>query len=157
MVKTCLATAISHKLFTFKEFTTVAKEVEESINDQRLICQFADSGDTPPTSPHLIRGRDVLLFPPLHCPPADADGLIDLKQLCRHYFLLSNTLQQFYWKWHVECFTSLHERYCNICAASNIHHLVLGLLIMVKSADLPRLEWMLGMVVKIFRDDSGAL
>ena len=79
MIKVCLATVIAQKPFTFEEFTNIAKEVEAILNNHLLIYQDADSRDMPLTPSHLLRGRDILLFPPLHCPLEDLEDPPDTK------------------------------------------------------------------------------
>ena len=44
-----------------------------------------------------------------------------------------------------------------MCASSNTHHLAPGSLVMVRSTDLPCLEWPLGKVFWIFLDNCGVI
>ena len=58
-IKVALATAISKKLLTLEEFTTVVKESEAIVNNRPLTYQQVDSQDIPLTPSQLIQGCNV--------------------------------------------------------------------------------------------------
>ena len=64
-IKTSLSSAIARKLFTFDEFTTVIKEVENIVNSRPLAYQGTDAEDVPLTPSQLVYGCDLNLLPPL--------------------------------------------------------------------------------------------
>ena len=93
-IKVALATAISKKLLTLEEFTTVMKESEAIVNNRPLTYQQVDSQDIPLTPSQLIRGHNIDLLPTLRTPATDRDE-IDTNRLRNQYVVLSNTLQMF--------------------------------------------------------------
>ena len=64
-VKEYLATAISRKLLTLEEFTTVVKEAENIVNSRPLTYQSDESRGVPLSPSQLAWGRDLTLMPPL--------------------------------------------------------------------------------------------
>ena len=74
-IKASLATAISRKLLTLKEFTTVVTEAENIVKTRPLTYQSDESRDIPLTPSQLAWGRDLTLMPPLLHPgdPLDED------------------------------------------------------------------------------------
>ena len=64
-IKASLATAISRKLLTLEEFTTVMKEAENIINSRPLTYQSNESRDVPLSPSQLTWGKDLTLMPPL--------------------------------------------------------------------------------------------
>ena len=64
-IKASLATAISRKLLTLEEFTTIVKEAENIVNSRPLTYQSDNSRDIPLTPSQLAWGRDLTLMPPL--------------------------------------------------------------------------------------------
>ena len=74
-IKASLATAISKKLLTLEEFTTIVKEAENIVISRPLTYQSDNSGDIPLTPSQLAWGRDLTLMPPLLHPgdPLDED------------------------------------------------------------------------------------
>ena len=64
-IKASLATAISKKLLTLEEFTTIVKEAENIVNSRPLTYQSDNSKDIPLTPSQLAWGRDLTLMTPL--------------------------------------------------------------------------------------------
>ena len=64
-IKASLATAISRKLLTLEEFSTIVKEAENIVNSRPLTYQSDNTRDIPLTSSQLAWGRDLSLMPPL--------------------------------------------------------------------------------------------
>ena len=131
-IKVALATAISKKLLTLEEFTTVVKESEAIVNNCPLTYQQVDSQDIPLTPSQLIRGHNIDLLPTLRTPVTDRDE-IDTNRLRNQYVILSNTLQTFQRRWRNEYLTSLHEKHRNECANQNSYELKPGELVLLKS------------------------
>ena len=61
-VKASLATAISRKLLTLEEFSTIVKEAENIVNSRPLTYQSDTSRDIPLTPSQLAWGRDLTLI-----------------------------------------------------------------------------------------------
>ena len=78
IINTGLATAISQKLLTYEEFTTIVKEAEAIVNNGPLTYQSTDSRDAPLTPYDLNRGSDILLLPPLHGPAEEYENQVPL-------------------------------------------------------------------------------
>ena len=74
-IKASLATAISRKLLTLEELTTIVKEAENIVNSRPLTYQSDESRDVPLSPSQLAWGRDLTLMPPLLQPgdPLDED------------------------------------------------------------------------------------
>ena len=81
MIKASLATAISRKLLTLEEFTTVVKEAE-NINSRPLTYQSDETRDVPLSPSQLAWGRVLTLMPPLLQPGDPLEGET-LQQVCR--------------------------------------------------------------------------
>ena len=152
-IKVALATAISKKLLTLEEFTTVVKESEAIVNNRPLTYQQVDSQDIPLTPSQLIRGRNIDLLPTLITPTTDRDK-IDTNRLRNQYVVLSNTLRTFQHRWRDEYLTSLREKHKNICANQNSYELKPGELVLLKIPELLRDDWPLGKVIKVFKDSN---
>ena len=65
IIKVCPSTAIARKIFTYEEFVTIVKEVENVINIRPITYQNADTADIPLTPSQLAWGHDLTLMPPL--------------------------------------------------------------------------------------------
>ena len=151
-IKASLATAISKKLLTLEEFTTVAKEAENIVNSRPLTYQRDNSRDIPLTPSQLALGRDITLMPP---PLQHAD--YDAKATRAQYIVLSNALEHFRKRWHNEYLISLREKHYNQCAENPSHHLRVGQLVMVKHDNLHRIEWPLGVITAVYPDKRGVI
>ena len=152
-VKTSLATAISRKLLTFEEFSTIMKEAKNIVNSQPLTYQSDSSRDIPLTPLQLAWGRDLTLMPPLLHPGDPLDKDYDEKTTRAQYVVLSNALEQFRKRWHNEYLLALHEKHYNLCAESSSHLLRVGQLVMVKHDNIHRIEWPLGVITAIYPDE----
>ena len=106
-VKASLATAISRKLLTLEEFTTVMKEAENIVNSRPLTYQSDETGDIPLSPSQLAWGRDLTLMPPLLQLGDPLDEDYDAKATRAQYVLLSNALERFRKRWHTEYLLSL--------------------------------------------------
>ena len=139
-IKASLATAISRKLLTLEEFSTIVKEAENIVNSRPLTYQSDNSRDSPLTPSQLAWGRDLTLMPPLlqHGDPLDED--YDAKATRAQYVVLSNALERFRKRWHNEYLLSLREKHYNQCAENPSHHLRVGQLIMVNHDIIHRIE-----------------
>ena len=116
IIKASLATAISRKLLTLEEFTTIVKEAENIVNSQPLTYQSDNSRDIPLTPSQLAWGRDLTLMPPLLQPRDPLDEDYDAKATRAQYVVLSNALERFMKHWHNEYLLSLREKHYNQCA-----------------------------------------
>ena len=152
-IKVALATAISNKLLTLEEFTTVVKESEAIVSNRPLTYQQVDSQDIPLTPSQLIRGHNIDLLPTLRTPATDRDE-IDTHRLRNQYVVLSNTCQTFQRRWRDEYVASLREKHRNKCANQNSYELKPGELVLLKIPELLRDDWPLGKVIKIFKDSN---
>ena len=94
-IKASLATAISRKLLTLEEFTTIVKEAENIVNSQPLTYQSDESRDVPLLPSQLAWGRDLTLMPPLLQPGDPLGEDYDAKATRAQYVLLSNALERF--------------------------------------------------------------
>ena len=74
-IKVALATAISKKLLTLEEFTTVVKESEATVSNSPLTYQQVDSQDIPLTPSQLIRGHNIDLLPTLRTPATETKSI----------------------------------------------------------------------------------
>ena len=92
-VKEYLATAISRKLLTLEEFTTVVKEAENIINSRPLTYQSDESRGVPLSPSQLAWGRDLTLMPPLLQPGDPLDEDYNARATRAQYVLLNNTPQ----------------------------------------------------------------
>ena len=154
-IKASLATAISRKLLTLDEFTTIVKEAENIINLQPLTYQSDNSGDIPLTPSQLAWGRDLTLMPPLLQPGNPLDKDYDTKATRAQYVVLSNALECFRKHWHNEYLLSLREKHYNQWAENPSHHLRVGQLVMVKYDNIHRVEWPLGVIITVYPDERG--
>ena len=152
-IKVALATAISKKLLTLEEFTTVVKESEAIVNNRPLTYQQVDSQDIPLTPSQLIRGRNIDLLPTLRTPATDRDE-IDTNRLRNQYVVLSNTIRTFQRRWRDEYLTFLREKHRNVCANQNSYELKPGELVLLKIPELMRDDWPFGKVIKVFKDSN---
>ena len=156
-IKASLATAISRKLLTLDEFTTVVKEAENIVNSRPLTYQSDESRDIPLTPSQLAWGRDLTLMPPLLQPGDPFDEDYDAKATQAQYVLLSNALERFRKRWHTEYLLSLREKHYNKCAENPTHHLSVGKLVMIKHDNIHRIEWPLGVITAIYPDEKGVI
>ena len=153
-IKVAMAAAISRKLLTVEEFTTVVKESEAIVNNRPLTYQQVDSQDIPLTPSQLIRGRNINLFPAITTPAGDE---MDTNRLRHQYVVLSNTLRSFSRRWRDEYLTSLREKHRNTCATDNNYEIKAGEIVLLKMHDLPREDWPLAKVQKTFKDTNGVI
>ena len=156
-IKASLATAISKKLLTLKEFTTIVKEAENIVNSRPLTYQSDNTRDIPLTPSQLAWGRDLTLMPPLLQPGDPLDEDYDAKATRAQYVVLSNALERFRKRWHNEYFLSLREKHYNQCAENPSHHLRVGQLVMVKHDNIHRIEWPLGVITAVYPDERGVI
>ena len=156
-IKASLATAISRKLLTLEEFTTVEKEAENIVNSWPLTYQSDETRDIPLTPSQLAWGRDLTLMPPLLQPRDPLDKHYDAKATRAQYVVLSNTLERFRKRWHTEYLLSLREKHYNKCAENSTHHLRVGQLVMVKHDNIHRIEWPLGVITAVYADEKGVI
>ena len=95
MIKASLVTAISRKLLTLDEFSTVMREAENIVNSRPLTYQSNFTRDVPLSPSQLACGRDLTLMPPLLQPGDPLDGDHDARATRAQYELLSNALERF--------------------------------------------------------------
>ena len=150
-IKASLATAISRKLLTLEEFTTIVKEAENIVNSRPLTCQSNESRDVPLSPLQLAWGRDLLQ------PGDPLDKDYDARATRAQYVLLSNALERFRKRWHTEYLLSLREKHYNKCAENPTHHLSVGKLVMVRHDNVHRIEWPLGVITAIYLDEKGVI
>ena len=156
-IKASLATAISRKLLTLGEFTTVVKEAENIVNSRPLTYQSDETRDVPLSPSQLAWGRDLALMPPLLQPGDPLDEDYDTRATRAQYVLLSNALERFRKRWHTEYLLSLREKHYNKCAENPTHHLSVGKLVMVRHDNVHRIEWPLGVITAIYPDEKGVI
>ena len=156
-IKASLATAISRKLLTLEEFTTIVKGAENIVNSRPLTYQSDNSRDIPLTPSQLAWGRDLTLMPPLLQPGDPLDEDYDAKATRAQYVVLSNALERFRKCWHNEYLLSLREKHYNLCAENSSHHLRVGQLVMVKHDNIHRIEWPLGVITTVYADERGVI
>ena len=156
-VKAGLATAISRKLLTFEEFSTIVKEAENIVNSRPLTYQSDSSRDIPLTPSQLAWGRDLTLMPPLLQPGDPLDEDYDVKTTRAQNVVLSNALEQFRKRWHNEYLLALCENHYNLCAENPSLHLRVGQLVMVKHNNIHRIKWPLGVITAIYPDERGVV
>ena len=155
-IKVSLATAISRKLLTLEEFSTVVKEAENIVNSRPLTYQSDSTRDVPLSPSQLAWGRDLTFMPPLLQPGGTLDEDHDARATRAQYELLSNALEHFRKRWH-EYLLSLREKHYNRCAKNPTHHLSVGKLVMVRHDNVHRIEWPLGVITAIYPDDRGVI
>ena len=156
-VKASLATAISRKLLTLEDFSTIVKESENIVNSRPFTYQSDTSRDIPLTPSQLAWGRDLTIMPPLLQPGDPLDEDYDAKASRAQYVVLSNALEQFRKRWHNEYLLALREKHYNLCAGNPSHHLRVGQLVMVKHDNIHRIEWPLGVITSIYPDERGVV
>ena len=156
-IKASLATAISRKLLTLEEFTTIVKEAENIVNSRPLTYQSDGSRDVPLSPSQLAWGRDLTLMPPLLQPGDPLDEDFDAKATRAQYVMLSNALEHFRKRWHTEYLLSLREKHYNKCAENLTHHLQVGQLVMARHDNVHRIEWPLGVITETFPDEKGVI
>ena len=157
MIKDSLATAISSKLLTLEEFSTVVREAENIVNSRPLTYQSDSTIDVPLSPSQLAWGRDLTLMPPLLQPGDPLDGDHDARATRAQYELLSNALERFRKRWHNEYLLSLREKHYNRCAENPTHHLSVGKLVMVRHDNVHHIEWPLGVITMIYPDERGVI
>ena len=143
-IKASLVTAMSRKLLTLEEFSTIVKEAENIVNSRPLTYQSDSTRDVPLSPSQLAWGRDLTLMPSLLQPGDTLDGDHDARATRAQYELLSNALERFRKRWHNEYLLSLREKHYNRCAVNPTHHLSVGKLVMVCRDNVHRIEWPLG-------------
>ena len=146
-----LATAISKKLLTLKEFTTIIKEAKNIVNSRPLTYQSDNTRDIPLTPSQLAWGRDFTLMPPLLQP-----GTLSMKTRAQ-YVVLSNAIERFRKCWYNEYLLSLREKHYNQCAKNPSHHLRVGQLVMVKHDNIHCIDWPLGVIIAVYPDERGVI
>ena len=156
-IKASLATAISRKLLTLEEFSTVVKEAENIINSRPLTYHSDSTRDVPLSPSQLAWGRDLTLMPPLLQPGDPLDGDHDARGTRAQYELLSNALERVRKRWHNEYLLSLREKHYNRCADNPSHHLSVGKLVMVRHDNVHRIEWPLGVITALYPDERGVI
>ena len=156
-IKASLATAISRKLLTLEEFSTVVREAENVVNSRPLTYQSGSTRDVPLSPSQLAWGRDLTPMPPLLQPGDPLDGDHDARATRAQYELLSNALERFRKRWHNEYLLSLREKHYNRCAENPTHHLSVGKLVMVRHDNVHRIEWPLGVITAIYSDKRGVI
>ena len=156
-IKASLATAISRKLLTLEEFTTIVKETENIVNSRLLTYQSDETRDVPLSPSQLAWGRDLTLMPPLLQPGDPLDEDYDARATRAQYVLLSNALESFRKRWHTEYLLSLREKHYNKCAENPTHQLSVGKLVMVRHDNVHRIEWPLGVITAIYPDEKGVI
>ena len=133
------------KLFTWEGFLTIATEVETIVNNL-------------PLSPsQLMWEQDLDLMPLLLQLKYNYYENPDDKAVRHQYFLLSNALDHFRKRWATEYLTVLREKHLNCCASNLDHHQKPGNLVVVKQLIMPRYEWPLGKIMRIFPDASNVV
>ena len=156
-IKASLATAISRKLLTLEEFTTIVKEAENIVNSRPLTYQSDESRDVPLSPSQLAWGRDLTLMPPPLQPGDPLDEDYDARATRAQYMLLSNALERFRKRWHTEYLLSLREKHNNKCAENPTHHLSVGKLVMIKHDNVHHIEWPSGVITAIYPDEKGVI
>ena len=157
-IKASLTTAISRKLLTLEEFSTIVKEAKNIVNSRPLITYQSDSTRDVPLSPsQLAWGRDLTLMPPLLQPGDPLNEDHDARATRAQYELLSNALERFRKRWHNEYLLSLREKHYNRCAENPTHHLSVGKLVMVCHGNVHCIEWPLGVITAIYPDERGVI
>ena len=156
-IKASLATAISRKLLTLEEFTTIVKEAENIVNSRPLTYQYDESRDVPLSPSKLAWGRDLTLMPPLLQPGDPLDEDFDAKATRAQYVVLSNALEHFRKQWHTEYLLSLREKHLNKCAENPTHHLRVGQLVTVRHDNVHHIEWPLGVITATYPDEKGVI
>ena len=156
-IKASLATAISRKLLTLEEFSTVVTDVENINNSRPLTYQSDSTRDVPLSPSQLAWGRDLTLMPPLLQPGDPLDEDHDARAIRAQYELLSNALERFRKRWHNEYLLSLREKHYNRCAENTTHHLSVGKLVMVRHDNVHCIEWPLGVITAIYPDKRGVI
>ena len=156
-IKASLATAISRKLLTLEEFTTIVLEAENIVSSRPLTYQSNESRDVPLSPSQLAWGRDLTLMPPLLQPGDPLDEDFDAKAIRAQYVVLSNALERFRKQWHTEYLLSLREKHYNKCAENLTHHLRVGQLVMVRHDNVHRIEWPLEVITATFPDEKGVI
>ena len=156
-VKASLATAISRKLLTLEEFTTVVKETENIVNSRPLTYQSDATRDVPLSPLQLAWGRDLTLMPPLLQAGDPLDEDFDARATRAQYVVLSNALESFRKRWLTEYLLSLREKHYNKCAGNLTHHLRVGQLVMVRHDNVHRIEWPLGVITATYPDEKGVI
>ena len=156
-IKASLATAISRKLLTLEEFSTVIKEAKNIVNSRPLTYQSDSSRDIPLTPSQLVWGRDLTLMPPFLHPGDPLDEDYDVKTTRAQYVVLSNALEQFRKRWRNEYLLALRKKHYNLCGENPSHHLRVEQLVMVKHYNIHRIEWPLGVITAIYPDERGVV
>ena len=156
-IKASLATAISRKLLTFEEFSTIVKEAENIVNSRPLTYQSDNTRDIPLTPSQLAWRRDLTLMPPLLQPGDPLNEDYDAKATRAQYVVLSNALECLRNRWHNEYLLSLREKHYNQCAENPSHHLRFGQLVMVKHDNIHHIEWPLGVITAVYPDERGII
>ena len=95
IIKVCLSTAISGKLFNYEEFVTVIQEVENIINSRPLTYQGTDTIDIPLSPSQLVWGQDLTLMPPLLQSDRYDEINFEAKAVRQQYELISQALNRF--------------------------------------------------------------
>ena len=152
-IKASLATAISKKLLTLEEFTTIVKEAENIVNSRPLTYQSDNALDIPLTPSQLAWGRDLTLMPPLQQPGDPLDKDYGAKATRAQYIVLSNALERFR-KRHYEYLISLRKKHYNQCA-ENPYHLRFEQLVMVKHDNIHCIH--LGVITAVYPDERGVI
>ena len=156
-IKASLVTAISRKLLTLEEFSTIVKEAENIVNSRPLTYESDSTRDVPLSPSQLAWGRDLTLMPLLLQPGDPLDGDHDARATRAQHELLINALERFRKRWHNEYLLSLREKHYNRCAENPTHHLNVGKLVMVCHDNVHRIEWPLGVITAIYPDERGVI
>ena len=157
IIKVCLSTAITRKIFTYEEFITLVKEAEKIVNSRPITYQSTNTADIPLTPSQLAWGRDLTLVPPLLQSNSYSKVNLKAKAARQQYKILSQALDRFQRRWSTEYLSALREKHNNRCAERPVHHISPGNLIMVCRVDKHRIEWPLGKITCVFPDADGVV
>ena len=134
------------QVLTYKEFNSVAIQIEACLNSRPLMHQYCHSPDgvEPLTAAHLLIGRRIMAYP---------ETEVDLAVTQTERWTLCQQIVQAFWKrWSKECLNQLQAQYKWRNKRPN---LAVGDVVLIRDKTYFQTHWGLARVVKLYPGEDG--
>ena len=134
------------QVLTFKEFNSVAIQIEACLNSRPLMNQYCHSPDgiEPLTAAHLLIGRGLMAYP---------ETEVDLNVAQTERWTLCQQIVQGFWKrWSKECLNQMQAHYKWKNKRPNLS---VGDVMLLKDKTYFQTHWGLARIVKLYPGEDG--